>query len=89
LGARLRQAQSNPLRPYAFLKTLCRGELRSPLVLIMTTLLTIDAKKNADSSLVFSNISWPQFDAIAMAFNEIAGVRLTYLDNVLEIMSRT
>ena len=53
----------------------------------MTTLLTIDAKKNADSSLVFSNISWPQFDAIAMAFNEIAGVRLTYLDNVLEIMT--
>ena len=53
----------------------------------MTTLLTIDAKKNADSSLVFSDISWAQFDAIATAFNEIAGVRLTYLDNVLEIMT--
>jgi Uma2 family endonuclease len=53
----------------------------------MTTLLTIDAKKHADSSLVFSNISWPQFDAIATAFNEIAGVRLIYLDNILEIMT--
>ena len=53
----------------------------------MTTLLTIDAKKITDSSLAFSNISWPQFDAIATAFNDIAGVRLIYLDNVLEIMT--
>jgi len=52
----------------------------------MATLLTRN-EKNTDSSLVFFNINWLQFKTIEEAFNNIPGVRLVYLDNVLEIMN--
>ena len=52
----------------------------------MATLLTRN-EKNTDSSLVFFNINWLQFKTIEEAFNNILGVRLVYLDNVLEIMN--
>lgn len=53
----------------------------------MTTLLSSNIANETNTSLVFWNISWSQFKAIQAAFADIAGVRLVYLDGVLEIMT--
>lgn len=42
-------------------------------------------KSSTQSSLI-EGVSWESFEAIEAAFSEVAGVRLAYLDGVVEIM---
>ncbi|MDY6782812.1 MAG: Uma2 family endonuclease [Cyanobacteriota bacterium] len=51
----------------------------------MTTTLSKTPAK--DNCLTVSGISWTQLEMLETAFAEIAGVRLVYLDSILEIMT--
>jgi Uma2 family endonuclease len=51
----------------------------------MTAILT--QSLTSDTYILLHSISWSQFQQIETAFNNIAGVRFIYLDNVLEIMT--
>jgi Uma2 family endonuclease len=42
-------------------------------------------QRSTQSSLI-EGVSWESFEAIEAAFSEVAGVRLAYLDSVVEIM---
>jgi Uma2 family endonuclease len=42
-------------------------------------------QKSAQSSLI-EGISWDSFEAIEAAFSDVAGIRLAYLDGVIEFM---
>jgi Uma2 family endonuclease len=42
-------------------------------------------QRSTQSSLI-EGVSWESFEAIEAAFSEVAGVRLAYLDNVVEII---
>ena len=48
---------------------------------------TLANLQNRDSYLTFSGISWSQMEAIEAAFDNVAGVRFTYLDGILEIIT--
>jgi Uma2 family endonuclease len=48
---------------------------------------TISKLESQEGCLTLYGISWSQFEAIEAAFDNVAGVRFTYLDGVLEIMS--
>jgi Uma2 family endonuclease len=49
--------------------------------------LTVTNRENQESCLTFSGISWSQMEAIETAFDNVAGVRFTYLDGILEMMT--
>ena len=49
--------------------------------------LTVANIQNQENCLTFSGISWSQMEAIEAAFDNVAGVRFTYLDGILEIMT--
>lgn len=40
-----------------------------------------------DNCLTLSGISWEQLETLEMVFEEIAGIRLIYLDSILDIMT--
>jgi Uma2 family endonuclease len=48
---------------------------------------TISQPENQERCLTFYGISWSQLEAIEAAFENVAGVRFTYLDGILEIMT--
>jgi Uma2 family endonuclease len=51
---------------------------------MMTTTLL---EQPQDDCMVFPFVSWEQFEAIALAFQNIPGVRISYLDGWVEIMT--
>jgi Uma2 family endonuclease len=48
---------------------------------------TISQPENQERCLTFYGISWSKLEAIEAAFENVAGVRFTYLDGILEIMT--
>jgi Uma2 family endonuclease len=44
------------------------------------------AIQHANQSSLIEGISWDSFEAIEAAFSEVAGIRLAYLDGVIEFM---
>jgi Uma2 family endonuclease len=47
---------------------------------------TLPAIQRSTQSSLIEGVSWESFEAIEAAFSEVAGVRLAYLDSVVEIM---
>ena len=47
----------------------------------------ISKSPERDRCLTFYDISWSQFQSIEAAFQDVAGIRLTYLDGILDIMT--
>ena len=51
--------------------------------------LTISQPEKKERCLTFYGISWSQLEAIEAAFENVAGVRFTYLDSILEIRTNS
>jgi Uma2 family endonuclease len=46
----------------------------------------LPAIQSSTQSSLIEGVSWESFEAIEAAFSEVAGIRLAYLDNLVEIM---
>jgi Uma2 family endonuclease len=47
---------------------------------------TLPAIQRTTQSSLIEGVSWESFEAIEAAFSEVAGIRLAYLDGVIELM---